>query len=61
MSGEIQLHLAAIPVAILFGLSKGGFSGLVRRAPLDQLYALILALIFLIGVKLTYDALLALA
>ena len=28
MSGETQFYLVAIPVVILFGLSKGGFSGL---------------------------------
>src|SRR4029077_20326373 len=28
MSGEMQLYLVAIPAVILFGLSKGGFSGL---------------------------------
>jgi len=61
MLGKMQFYLAAVPVAILFGLSKGGFSGLARRAPPDRFYALILAFTFLIGVKLTYDALLALA
>jgi uncharacterized protein len=28
MSGEVQFYLLAIPAVILFGLSKGGFSGL---------------------------------
>ena len=28
MSGEVQFYLVAIPAVILFGLSKGGFSGL---------------------------------
>jgi hypothetical protein len=87
MSGELQFYLAAVPAAILFGLSKGGFSSLsslgmpmlslvaspvraaaivlpilivqdwlVRRVSPDRFYALILALTFLIGVKLTYDA-----
>jgi uncharacterized membrane protein YfcA len=28
MSGEMQFYLVAIPAVILFGLSKGGFSGL---------------------------------
>jgi hypothetical protein len=34
---------------------------LVRRAPADRFYAIILALTFLIGVKLTYDAVRAFA
>ena len=47
-----------IPVAIL-----STFAGvwLVRRVSADRFYAIILALTFLIGVKLTYDAVLALA
>jgi hypothetical protein len=45
MSGEMQFYLVAVAAVILFGLSKGGFSGLS----------------FLIGVKLTYDAVRALA
>jgi uncharacterized membrane protein YfcA len=47
-----------IPVAVL-----STFAGvwLVRRVPADRFYAVILALTFLIGVKLTYDAVLALA
>src|ERR1700722_4862947 len=28
MSGEVQFYLVAIPAVILFGLAKGGFSGL---------------------------------
>jgi uncharacterized membrane protein YfcA len=28
MSGEIQFYLVAVPVVVLYGLSKGGFSGL---------------------------------
>ena len=28
MSGEMQFYLVAIPAVILYGLSKGGFSGL---------------------------------
>ncbi|MGH6797277.1 MAG: sulfite exporter TauE/SafE family protein [Roseiarcus sp.] len=28
MSGEVQFYLVAVPAVILFGLSKGGFSGL---------------------------------
>jgi hypothetical protein len=46
---------------ILFGLSKAGFLGLVRRVSPDRFYAVIFALAFLIRVKLTYDAVLALA
>lgn len=47
-----------IPVAVL-----STFAGvwLVRRVSVDKFYAIILALTFLIGVKLTYDAVLALA
>jgi uncharacterized protein len=47
-----------IPVAVL-----STFAGvwLVRRVSADRFYAVILALTFLIGVKLTYDAVLALA
>ena len=32
MSGEMQFYLVAIPAVILFGLSKGGFSGLSSLA-----------------------------
>jgi uncharacterized membrane protein YfcA len=47
-----------LPVAIL-----STFAGVwvVRRVSPDRFYALILALTFLIGIKLTYDAVLALA
>jgi uncharacterized protein len=47
-----------LPVAVL-----STFAGvwLVRRVSVDRFYALILALTFLIGVKLTYDAVRALA
>ena len=47
-----------IPVAVL-----STFAGvwLVRRVSADRFYAIILALTFLIGVKLTYDAVRALA
>jgi hypothetical protein len=61
MSGEVQFYLVAVPAVILFGLSKGGFLRLVHRAPPERFYAVILGLTFLIGVKLTYDAVLALA
>jgi len=47
-----------MPIAIL-----STFAGvwLVRRVSPDRFYALILVLTFLIGLKLTYDAVLALA
>jgi hypothetical protein len=47
-----------LPVAVL-----STFAGvwLVRRVSADRFYAVILALTFLIGVKLTYDAIRALA
>ena len=47
-----------LPVAVL-----STFAGvwLVRRVSADRFYAIILALTFLIGVKLTYDAVRALA
>ncbi len=47
-----------IPVAVV-----STFAGvwLVRRVSADRFYAIILALTFLVGVKLTYDAVLALA
>src|SRR5208282_1286426 len=32
MSGEVQFYVVAIPAVILFGLSKGGFSGLSSLA-----------------------------
>jgi uncharacterized membrane protein YfcA len=32
MSGEMQFYLVAVPAVILFGLSKGGFSGLSSLA-----------------------------
>ena len=40
MSGETQFYLVAIPAVILFGLSKGGFSGLSSLAmPMMSLVA----------------------
>ena len=40
MSGEMQFYLAAVPAVILFGLSKGGFSGLGSLAmPMMSLVA----------------------
>jgi hypothetical protein len=40
MSGEMQFYLLAVPAVILFGLSKGGFSGLGSLAmPLLSLVA----------------------
>jgi uncharacterized protein len=55
---NLFLSAGLIPVAVL-----STFAGvwLVRRAPPDRFYPLILALTFLIGVKLTYDAVRALA
>src|SRR5271166_3824709 len=32
MSGELQFYFVAVPAVILFGLSKGGFSGLSSLA-----------------------------
>jgi uncharacterized protein len=55
---NLWVSAGLIPVAVL-----STFAGvwLVRRVSADRFYALILALTLLIGVKLTYDALLALA
>jgi uncharacterized membrane protein YfcA len=55
---NLSLSAGLIPVAIL-----STFAGvwLVRRVSTDRFYAIILALTFLIGVKLTYDAIRALA
>jgi uncharacterized membrane protein YfcA len=55
---NLFLSAGLIPVAIL-----STFAGvwLVRRAPVDRFYAVILALTFLVGVKLTYDAVSTLA
>ena len=40
MSGELQFYLVAVPAVILFGLSKGGFSGLSSLAmPIMSLVA----------------------
>jgi uncharacterized membrane protein YfcA len=55
---NLVVSAGLIPVAVL-----STFAGvwLVRRVSVDKFYAIILALTFLIGVKLTYDAVLALA
>ena len=55
---NLSLSAGLIPVAIL-----STFAGvwLVRRVSTDRFYAIVLALTFLIGVKLTYDAIRALA
>jgi uncharacterized protein len=55
---NLSLSVGLIPVAVL-----STFAGvwLVRRVSADRFYAVILALTFLIGVKLTYDAIRALA
>jgi uncharacterized membrane protein YfcA len=58
-SGDnMKVSLALIPVAVL-----STFAGvwLVRRVDAKRFYAIILVVTFLIGVKLTYDALQALA
>jgi hypothetical protein len=54
---NLTVSLLLIPVAVL-----STFAGvwLVRRVAADRFYAIILVITFLIGVKLTYDALLAL-
>ena len=54
---NLAVSAGLIPVAIL---STFGGVWLVRRVPPDRFYAIILALTFLIGVKLTHDAVLAL-
>ena len=55
---NLTVSAGLIPVAVL-----STFAGvwLVRRVSADRFYAIILALTFLIGVKLTYDAVRALA
>jgi uncharacterized protein len=55
---NLTVSAVLIPVALL-----STFAGvwLVRRVSADRFYAIILALTFLIGVKLTYDAVRALA
>jgi len=55
---NLTVSAGLIPVAVL-----STFAGvwLVRRAPADRFYVVILALTFLIGVKLTYDAVRVLA
>jgi uncharacterized protein len=56
--GNLAVSAVLIPLAIV-----STFAGvwLVRRVAADRFYAIILVLTFLIGVKLTYDAVLALA
>ncbi len=55
---NLSLSAGLIPVALL-----STFTGvwLVRRVSADRFYPIILALTFLIGMKLTYDAIRALA
>jgi uncharacterized protein len=55
---NLTVSAGLMPVAVV-----STFAGvwLVRRAPAERFYAIILALTFLIGVKLTYDAVRALA
>jgi uncharacterized protein len=55
---NLAASVVLVPVAVL-----STFAGvwLVRRVSADRFYAIILAMTFLIGVKLTYDAVLALA
>ena len=55
---NLLVSAGLIPVAVV-----STFAGvwLVRRVSVDKFYAIILALTFLVGVKLTYDAVLALA
>jgi uncharacterized membrane protein YfcA len=55
---NLAVSAALIPVAVL-----STFAGvwLVRRVSADRFYAIILVITFLIGVKLTYDAVAALA
>jgi uncharacterized membrane protein YfcA len=55
--GNLKVSAALIPLAIL-----STFAGvwLVRRVDADRFYAIILIITFLIGIKLTYDALQAL-
>ena len=55
---NLKISLALIPVAVL-----STFAGvwLVRRVDAARFYAIILVITFLIGIKLTYDAVHALA
>jgi uncharacterized protein len=57
-SDNLRVSAGLLPVAVL-----STFAGvwLVRRVSADRFYTAILALTFLIGVKLTYDAVRALA
>jgi uncharacterized protein len=55
---NLSVSAVLIPVAV-FSTFAGVW--LVRRAPAERFYAIILALTFLIGVKLTYDAVRTLA
>ena len=59
--GDMQFYLEAAPAAILFVASTLAGVWLVKRAPAENFCAIILALTFLIGVKSTYVAILALA
>jgi hypothetical protein len=54
---NLKVSLALIPLAIL---STFGGVWIVRRVDAQRFYAIILVITFLIGVKLTYDALQAL-
>jgi uncharacterized protein len=55
---NLAVSAGLIPLAIV---STFGGVWLVRRVAADRFYAIILAITFLIGIKLTYDAVLALA
>jgi uncharacterized protein len=55
---NLTLSALLIPVAVL-AIYAGVW--VVRRVPADRFYAIILAITFLIGAKLTYDAILGLA
>ena len=54
---NLSVSAVLVPVAVM---STFGGVWLVRRVPGEQFYAIILAFTFLVGVKLTYDALEAL-
>ena len=56
---KVRTIAAPLPAATNSGRIAGVW--LVRRVSADRFYAVILALTFLIGVKLTYDAIRALA
>jgi uncharacterized protein len=60
---NLAVSAGLIPVAVISTFAGVWFAGvwLVRRAPAERFYAIVLALTFLIGVKLTYDAVRALA